>query len=1219
MTASCCRCRDTAISSANGNVSRCLSEGEIVMRRALVLVSLFAAGSGYAAEGSGGTPGTVKRWQVTPTSLVSRDTPSRQNIDLSIESGEAVEACVLKVWADGKLLCEKGLGALRAGTNAVSVLIDEPQKPVASQWALFDGHRPMAEVAFTWKPPRHWTIYEVFSSHVDIGLHDPQYKQRLMGTRHLDRAQELLDQAAGEPDASRFRYVVEGLWWWNNYALDRSEAAAGRFVEKYAKPGLVGIGASHSGNRTEAYGAEELCRSAYYARELRYRWGLAADAMVMADNNGMTWPLVQAYAEAGIRYIGFYPNPWNPDAVNCWSPGGTPGSRIDVGWDSALPHLFYWRGADGTSRILVWSNLSYGNLSSFSFGHNKSDPKAIAPIMARQLAVAEARYPYDVWMVPCYNDNQAPCLDASKRAKAWNAVWRWPELRTVGDLSVPFRQVEERFGKQIPTLSGLMTAGWAQHPVCTPALLAEKFEADRLLPTAEKLATLARLTDPDYLYPVLGFRRAWDALVCNDEHGYGTSYYKGRTVYDTWLQKREWIAQASKTAAEESRRALRAIAAQVEADGPAVLVFNPTLQARCETVDAELPDACAGRGVIRCPDGTATPALSVGRTLRFRTTALPPLGYAVFKLEAGAAESAAAKALAEPPVLENAFYRLTFGADGGIAGIYDKELKRELVDARAPYRCNQLVYSKDRNKTFVSPRRPRFEVETSALGQTVTARFDDTNTLAEIVQSVSLPSHEKRIDIDNRLNHVRDLGSVKRWDRFGYYAFPFDVPEGEFRVGLNGCHANAYKDQTGLATDTYHAARDWSYVGNGAFGVALVQRDSQLVECGKIHSPKRTFGEKPETSHLYAYVFNDWLYGHAYVTGPSHINLRFRFSIRSQAGTFEEARVQQLAERAVLPPLACVIPRAQRGALPAREHSFMRADADNVELLTLKLSETPGHGVVARFHETCGKKTKGVALQLGFGGEHRLTACTLLEQEEKALKKPRLAFGPFGYFTLRIEGKGPLPGGPAAAVAQVTDKSVALRWNAVPGARQYYVYRGEAADFAADEYHWAAATCGTAFCDDWLAAGATRYYRVAAVGADARQGEASAAVCGTTAPRGDAPPAKVGAFWSGLIASPCAWRGDASDMLYLQWGQNRESDLSHYEVYRGDSPGFAADHASFLAKVEPGPYATVQYEDKGLKTHTSYYYRVVAVDREGHKGEPSDVFEGITREPPVKD
>ena len=1185
----------------------------ILILLAVLLLAPLAAVHALAAPAAD----TITRWHVTPTPLIARGEPALQNIDLAIEAAETIDACSLRVWSGGKLLAERSLGALKSGTNQVSVLLPEPATVCKTRWALCNGDAILAEQAVTWMPPRHWTIYEVFSSHVDIGLHEPQYKQRHMCSQLLDRAQELLEATAADPDASRFRYVVEGLWWWGNYERDRSEQAARRLIENYAKPGLIGIGASHSGNRTEVFSTEELCRSAYYARELRYRWGLAADTMLMVDNNGITWPLVTAYADAGIKYLGFYPNPWNPDAVNCWKPGGTPGSRIDVGWESPLPHLFYWQGPDRKRRILVWSNLSYGSLSSFSFGHDKSDPKAMAPIMAKQLALAESRYPYDVWMLPNYDDNQAPGLGAANRAKAWNAIWRWPELRTTGDLSVPFKDVEKRFGDRIPTLSGLMTAGWAQHPVATPSLLAGKFAADRLLPTAEKLATLARLTDPTYVYPVNEFRRAWDALICNDEHGYGVSSYKGRPVYDTWMQKRDWIAQASKTAVTESSRALPAIAKNVPATSPAVLVFNPTLQPRRETVEVELPVSCAGLFVLRAPSGETATAEMNGHKIRFRTPAeIPSLGYVVFPLERGAAATVVATSIPQPPVAENSFYRIKFDDAGAITSIFDKQLERELIDAKAPYRCNQLVYSKDRNKTFASPTGARFAMETSALGQTVIATLDDPNTKAEIIQRVSLPAHEKRIDIDNRLNHVRDLGNIKRWDRFGYFAFPFAVSNGEFRVGLNGCHARSYADQTGLTTDTYHAARDWAHVGNGEFGVALIQQDSQLIECGKLHADKRTFGQRPETSHLYSYAFTDWLYAHAYETGPSHINLRFRYSILSHAGSFEGARVPQFADRTVTPLLTAVLPQAQAGTLPPGQHSFLSVDAPNLELLTLKLSEEPGRGVVARFHETEGKQTTQTNFRLGFGQPQRSTKCSLLERNGSVLEKPTLACDAFGYFTLRLEQDSAEPATPAPAVVSVTDRSVDLKWPPVPNAAQYYVYRGEEARFAADEYHLLAITCEAAFRDNGLSAGATNYYRVAAVNAGAQQGAISAAVQAVTAAKGDSPPAKVGSHYTGLISAPRAWRGDTSDMLYLQWGQNRESDVSHYELHRGEKPDFVVGPASLIAKVQPGPYAVVPCEDKGLKTHSTYYYRVLAVDRDGHASEPSDVFEGTTREPP---
>jgi len=361
-------------------------------------------------------------------------------------------------------------------------------------------------------------------------------------------------------------------------------------------------------------------------------------------------------------------------------------------------------------------------------------------------------------------------------------------------------------------------------------------------------------------------------------------------------------------------------------------------------------------------------------------------------------------------------------------------------------------------------------------------------------------------------------------------------------------------------------------------------------------------------------VFNDWLYGHAYVTGPSHINLRYRYVITSHAGSFREARVAQFAERAVTPLLATVVPQAQQGKLPATATSFLSVVAPNVSLLTLKLSETPGRGVIARFQETDGVATEATGIRVGWGQDLRLTRCSLTEQDRGAVDQPALGLAPFGYATLRIEEQGPVPPAPEIAVEELSDKSVTLRWTPVPGARQYNLYRGDDAEFAPDEYHLLTTTRQTHFTDDWLKAGTAYRYRVAAVNADARQGAVSERVQGATRARGDSPPAKVGTVYTGLISDPRAWRGDEPDTLYLQWGQNIEPGLSHYELYRSETGDFELNETTFLAKVEPGPYVVVPYEDKGLRPHTAYYYRVRAVDRDGHKGPPSEVCRGVTRE-----
>ena len=119
------------------------------------------------------------------------------------------------------------------------------------------------------------------------------------------------------------------------------------------------------------------------------------------------------------------------------------------------------------------------------------------------------------------------------------------------------------------------------------------------------------------------------------------------------------------------------------ADGPSVFVFNPTLQPRSETVEVELPTSVANLQSIRHSDGTIAPTAVAHNKLRFRTTELPPLGYAVYALAEGAAEQMRKQPCDEPPTLENEFYRLTFGGDGSITGIFDKRLGRQLIDAAA--------------------------------------------------------------------------------------------------------------------------------------------------------------------------------------------------------------------------------------------------------------------------------------------------------------------------------------------------------------------------------------------------------------------------------------------------------------------------------------------------------------------------------------------------------
>ncbi|NQT15130.1 MAG: hypothetical protein HQ582_20400, partial [Planctomycetes bacterium] len=609
------------------------------------------------------------------------------------------------------------------------------------------------------------------------------------------------------------------------------------------------------------------------------------------------------------------------------------------------------------------------------------------------------------------------------------------------------------------------------------------------------------------------------------------------------------------------------------------------------------------------------PATAENGRLRFLASDVPPLGYRTFSLRPGKAPAPSRKAVSGPPVVENEFYRVALAADGSVESIFDKQLGRELLDPKAPYRGNQFVFTRDDHKTFATAVAASFEVETSELATSVVARTSEPSSGAAIVERVTLPKGEKRIDFDNRLAHVTDLHNKERAKkrRYGYYAFPFAVPGATFRVQLNGCTARPHHDQVGTGAEDWMAAQDYVDLSGGGLGITWAQRESHLVECGRIRTRQLTRDDPPKTSHLYSYLFNDWYQKNW--TSPREITMRYRYSITSrQVDDGAVTRSHWFARRLANPLMATTIAAKQSGTLPAAEHSFLSTSAASVELLTLKLSETPGRGVIARLHETSGRATAGVTIDFDLDANGRWTQCDVVERDLRALDGPKVTFRPFDFATLRIETGAAPEAAPAVVATPRDDTSIALAWEPIVGATRYYVFRGAREDFKPDADSLIATTTAPAHIDAWLNCDTAYAYRVLGVGAGNVGTALSAAMVGRTNPECGSPPAPVGYHDRGLIATPRAWRGDTPDMLYLLWGQNRETDVSHYELYRGTSPGFAATDKTLLARVQPGPYVVVSYDDRGLKPYSTYYYRVRAVDRTGNRGQLSPVFSGTTRD-----
>lgn len=872
----------------------------------------------------------VKRFEIMPLSMVTRE--GLQRIDIRYHASRPGHL-QLHVYREDGVVAEQVPVVLNSGTGTVPVLLPEQEDSFPAVWILTDRQGiQVARTEAVWTKPRHRTMYVMLSSHTDIGLHESQYIQRYESVRTVDLVKQLCDETEDRAEEDRYRYTMEGTWFWNNYGQDRGEEAARYMVDNYLKPGKMGICCGIAGNHFQTFGLEELCRSAYERRKLLDKWGLDSHTMAMIDINGMPMSMIQPYSEAGVENLIFAPNHWNPLPSTIWKmdmtkdgiylnpDAGGGGSRIDVRYESDLPMAFFWENAAG-NRLLVWASTQYGygGASIGLFPNRPFVPETVPTMEARMgehLPLLDEKYPYDVWLLCCYDDNQAPNLEVTNSIAAWNAKWAWPKLRTLGDPDEPFHILRENYADQLPVLRGDIAGGWYQHPVTAAELLARKFDADRLLPTAEKWSTVAALLDEDYGYPATEFNRAWDHLLLNDEHSYGVSGYQGRRVYETWMQHRDWIEKAEITARTEHTAALSAIAGKIPAEEDSIAVFNPTALDRRELVETEAGSCLAG---------------------------IPAFGYRVVKLSQLSPNLLHREETAQPPMVESRYYRVTFAENGSLCSVFDKEQGRELLDTANPFRANELVYTKDNHKTFLVPEKACFEILRENGKTTVTVKTRQPELGAELVQTITLPDHEKRIDFDNRISHAKDMVNRSRYYRYLYFAFPFDVENCRRYCHLNGAVAEYAADVTGHGTDVYMAANEWCCTENEAYGAALMMLDSQLVEFDHIHPDKTDFGNAGEGSAMFAYVATDWLQMH--LPGGSHLNYRFRFSLTSYEGGYAQAGIPQMAERYANPVEPVAIGK-QEGTLPGNCHSFLNT---NQRLLTLKRAED-GDGIIARLY-----------------------------------------------------------------------------------------------------------------------------------------------------------------------------------------------------------------------------------------------------------------------------
>ena len=375
---------------------------------------------------------------------------------------------------------------------------------------------------------------------------------------------------------------------------------------------------------------------------------------------------------------------------------------------------------------------------------------------------------------------------------------------------------------------------------------------------------------------------------------------------------------------------------------------------------------------------------------------VPPLGYKTYRLAPRKKARAFGSSLEVGATrLENRFFRIELDArSGAIESLYDKQLKREMVDKDAPHKLNQFII-KDartgkelRNKKATIRKGQSGPVYASLLVSGAGAGCP------QLTQEIILYDHVKRIDVANRF--LKDTTPFLQL----YFAFPFKVDRPDVRFEGPNSVIEPLVDQFPGSNTHYYAVQHWADVSDGDFGVTLAPVESHLLMFGdlwpfhvaQVHHtvtppdftrPMLKPGELTK-GRIYSYVLNNNF--HTNFSAVQTGDLLFRYSITTHTGDWTAGKPRDFGW-ATGNPLVPVLVKGDgssdsAGVLPTSS-SFASVDKPNVLLLTLKRAED-GNGVIVRLVETEGAAcTVKVTLPLLTIGDACRT--NLVEEDEQIL------------------------------------------------------------------------------------------------------------------------------------------------------------------------------------------------------------------------------------------
>ena len=407
--------------------------------------------------------------------------------------------------------------------------------------------------------------------------------------------------------------------------------------------------------------------------------------------------------------------------------------------------------------------------------------------------------------------------------------------------------------------------------------------------------------------------------------------------------------------------------------------------------------------------------------MRFLAADIPPVGYKCYAIsypEEGPVAPAAPETTRDSTV-ENSFYRLTLDpSSGAVSSIFDKQLNREIVDSRSPYKFGQYLYvtGGDGDTQLMRPVKtwPRAEltvhpasggellgVTKTSFGHSIRLRSKSTHTPA-VETEILLFDGEKKIEF---INHVRKDSIVAK--EGVYFAFPVATQPPEFKYATQEGWVDPARDLLKGASLEWFNVQQWMAARDSQLTVGIVPVDAPLASFGDINRGLWPTEFQPRSSTIFSYAMNNyWDTNYRAAQGGEFV---FRYALTSTRD-FDPQALARLGWDAMRPvELDYVVGQDKVGnperPLPAEGASFLEIDQPNLVLVNWKLAED-GQGTILRLYETMGRETTAAVKfqRLAIHGAHLTNG---VEDNLRSIPVEagtvRLSLAPHEVATLRVQ------------------------------------------------------------------------------------------------------------------------------------------------------------------------------------------------------------------------